>query len=325
MENTTDRKDEDDSTESQEKESLFKDTIPQSKITHVPVILQSTGFVPNSMNFPKFTGAVHEDITSWINMIAQFGKLNNWTDQQLCAVVLTNVSMNIYKFLSVQDLDFHELSKSLIAHYGSTGLTQANKIDKITNRTQGPVESCADYGTSIWTLGKQMELEEEVIIGFFINGLRPNIKAALSTKEYSSFNDALKAAKQMELKLTVQQTGIVNTLNKDQTVEELSNKLDIVTTQLKNLTKKMKEQKKDNTKQSKPFNKSNRNQNSQQSKTFNKKSNVKCYFCGRQGHIEKDCYQKQRWLEHNKDKSDKQKDWSKKKSNQNQHYNQSNQ
>src|SRR5271170_7106171 len=104
-------------------------------------------FLPGSISFPKFTGAIHEDVATWISMIDQFGKLNKWNDQQLCAVVLSNVSLPIYKFLSTKKLNFEALKEDLVEKYGPYGLTHANKMDSIAKRIQTPVVSCADFGT----------------------------------------------------------------------------------------------------------------------------------------------------------------------------------
>jgi hypothetical protein len=254
-------------------------------------------FFDQSLQIPFFQGDPKDPLklVNWFDRVESVRKLGNIPDDKMylrARAFLGEKPLKVVKFAeddSDKPLTMKELKNVLFSHYGDQK-TAMEILIEITKLIQRPTESVDDFVIRCRVLFKKLKkkqsvVAESVLVDAFTGGLNPDIGIMVIRADPSTLAGAIKVAvregkndRRLPRKNTI--PGTINLVEPSHTqnVDFYKSNIERNISKLQGDVRKIKN-----------------HLLSQKSKQYSKndfKSELKCLFCNKRGHLEETCWTK---------------------------------
>ena len=252
--------------------SELKNESPVTKAVRIGPENASRRMVASLGDIPVFTGA--ENIKEWTRLFKGVAKLNGWSDGYSLQVLPIKLKELPNSFVDTLPEDVKgNLENVLVALENQFGSYESvdSKRDKLFGRFQGtnePVELFMKDLARLYRIFDPKAAESD-IISLALRNIKSEFVDTIINAGNIKLSDLI--IRLIKKEQTMKHIGRVNTVMEADPMLDLIKQMMVQQEQLVLAIRDMKM----------PSNASNR--------TGNEKANITCYYCGKQGHMKKDC------------------------------------
>ena len=222
---------------------------------------------------PKFGGNLTDNYDDWIFLVDSYQRFNNIKNDQMMGLILPLVrgqALQILKrmLLKEGEVNWLDYKQELKETYQTD--TKARKLRKeFRQLKQG--NDFDSFLSKFRTLTNQLiDMDEKEVLDMFVDALKPKAKFEVISRNITDIQEAMRVARLFEECHSTEKKNELKTVN---FVEKKGNKEKF---ERKFEKKERKEEKKVD--------------NNSNIKKKDERSKIKCFECGKVGHIKKECY-----------------------------------
>ena len=149
---------------------------------------------------PTFSGAPHENVNQWLEIIKVRKDVAGWSPQKHLLVIVSKLAGAAANWLlTFDENDRKDVSKVIagLKSYFTTPNAEIHDRAQLNTRTQQPGESVESYATEINLLCHRVnaQMDENDKIGYFIRGLQPYLRREVLVRKPAYLKDAVDVAR----------------------------------------------------------------------------------------------------------------------------------
>ncbi|XP_054708556.1 uncharacterized protein LOC129218340 [Uloborus diversus] len=247
---------------------------------------------------PKFSGTAALPVRAFIAKINGISQISGWSDAQKLIITKLKLTDGAESFVHADPRasttrSFDELVDRLLYRFDNP-LPLSTYLNELATCAQRTKETVHDYSTRLRVLGRNIgsvqgdritpeirQASDKLLQARFVAGLRPEIQRHVLSREPSSFEEAISVALTEEANNKI----FEGSLTRRESEREQADVFAVLTEQVRDLSmqvQNLKEQVNVNTIHPRGMN----------GAPYRSRANVKCYFCGREGHYQYECRKK---------------------------------
>lgn len=164
-------------------------------ISHVPQSRSNINIFDRVKSWnTQFSGAPNDNVETFLRKVHKCQKACNMTDEELFSVLpvmLSEIAENWWERRQNSFENFYAFKQALLRRFGNVQNTRSKLISDIVLRTQGDLESGADFLDNcrlMWEHARDGNFSEAARLDMAFNNLRPEYHEFISREDFGSFD-----------------------------------------------------------------------------------------------------------------------------------------